>query len=59
MVSTSPYPIEPLYTKGGVVCGQCATWGPKKADWVPSKRLVPIVDKVFLKEVGYFTPPLL
>ena len=40
-----------------MVCGQHATCGCKRADWVPTKRLVPIEDKVFLKEEGYFTLP--
>ena len=32
-----------------------ATCGHKRADRVPTKRLVPIEDKVFLKEEGYYT----
>ena len=54
---TDPYPIEPVCVGGGVVCGQCATHGHKRSDWVSTKRLVPIKDKVFLKEEGYFTLP--
>ena len=53
---TNPYPIEPVQVGRGVVCGQHVTHGRKRADWVPAKRLVPIEDKVFLKEEGYFTP---
>ena len=34
-----------------VMCGH------KRADQVPTKRLVHIEDKIFLKEEGYFTPP--
>ena len=40
-----------------MVCGQHATRGHKRSDRVSTKRLVPIEDKVFLKEEGYFTPP--
>ena len=40
-----------------MVCGQCATCGHKRADRVLAKRLVPIKDKVLLKEEGYYTPP--
>ena len=29
---TNPYPIEPVWVGGGVVCGQCATCGHKRAD---------------------------
>ena len=54
---TDPYPIEPVCVEGGVVCGQCATRGRKRSDRVSTKKLVPIKDKVFLKEEGYFTPP--
>src|ERR1700743_2303186 len=54
---TDPYPIEPVRVGGGVVCGQRATRGRKRSDRVSTKRLVPIEDKVFLKEEGYFTPP--
>src|ERR1700743_1105125 len=54
---TDPYPIEPVRVGGGVVCGQCATRGCKRSDRVSTKRLVPIEDKVFLKEEGYYTPP--
>ena len=54
---TDPYPIEPVRVGGGVVYGQRATCGCKRSDWVSTKRLVPIEDKVFLKEEGYFTPP--
>ena len=53
---TNPYPIEPVHVGGGVVCGQCAMCGHKRSDWVSTKRLVPIKDKVFLKEEGYYTP---
>ena len=54
---TDPYPIEPVRAGGGVVCGQHATCGCKRSDRVSTKRLVPIEDKVFLKEEGYFTLP--
>ena len=54
---TDPYPIEPVCVVGGVVCGQHATCGHKRSDRVLTKKLVPIKDKVFLKEEGYFTPP--
>ena len=54
---TNPYPIEPVHVGGGVGHGQHATRGNKRADWVPTKRLVPIEDKIFLKEEGYYTPP--
>ena len=54
---TNLYLIEPLHTAGGVICGQHMMQGHKKADQVSSKKLVPIVDNVFLKEEGYFTPP--
>ena len=40
-----------------MVHGQCATHGRKRSDQVTTKRLVPIKDKVFLKEEGYYTPP--
>ena len=53
---TNPYPLEPVCVDGGVVCGQCAMCGCKRADRVSTKRLVPIEDKVFLKEEGYYTP---
>src|ERR1700743_2176104 len=49
---TDPYPIEPVRVGEGVVCGQCATRGCKRSDRVSTKRLVPIEDKVFLKEEG-------
>src|ERR1700743_2792951 len=49
---TDPYPIEPVHVGGGVVRGQHATGGCKRSDWVSTKRLVPIKDKVFLKEEG-------
>ena len=52
---TNPYPIEPVCVGGGVVCGQRATCDRKRSDWVSTKRLVPIRDKVFLKEEGYYT----
>ena len=54
---TDPYPIEPVCVRGGVVRGQCATRGHKRSDWITTKRLVPIEDKVFLKEEGYYTRP--
>ena len=54
---TNPYPIEPVRVGGGVVRGQRATRGCKRSDRVSTKRLVPIKDKVFLKEEGYYTPP--
>ena len=54
---TDPYPIEPVCIGGGVVQGQRATRGCKRSDQVSTKRLVPIEDKVFLKEEGYYTPP--
>ena len=54
---TDPYPIEPVRVGGGVVCGQRATCGRKRSDRVLTKRLVPIEDKVFLKEEGYFALP--
>ena len=54
---TNPYPIEPVHVRGGVVRGQRATCGCKRSDRVSTKRLVPIEDKVFLKEEGYYTPP--
>ena len=54
---TNPYPIEPVCVGGGVICGECVTHGHKRADQVSTKRLVPIEDKVFLKEEGYYTPP--
>ena len=54
---TDPYPIEPVRVGGGVVRGQCATRGRERSDRVSIKRLVPIKDKVFLKEEGYHTPP--
>ena len=54
---TDPYPIELVRVGGGVICGQRATHGHKRSDWVSTKRLVPIEDKVFLKEEGYFTLP--
>ena len=54
---TDPYPIEPVCIGGGVVRGQRATHGRKRSDWVSTKRLVPIEDKAFLKEEGYYTPP--
>ena len=54
---TDPYPIEPVHVGGGVVHGQHATHGCKRSDRVSTKRLVPIKDKVFLKEEGYFTLP--
>ena len=54
---TDPYPIEPVRVGGGVIHGQRATCGRKRSDWVSTKRLVPIEDKVFLKEEGYYTPP--
>ena len=53
---TDPYPIEPVHVGGGVICGQRATRGCKRSDRVSTKRLVPVEDKVFLKEEGYFTP---
>ena len=52
---TNPYPIEPVHVGGGVVCGQHVMHGCKRADQVLTKRLVPIEDKVFLKEEGYYT----
>ena len=54
---TDPYPIEPVRIGGGVVWGQRATCGCKRSDRVLTKRLVPIEDKVFLKEEGYYTLP--
>ena len=54
---TDPYPIEPICVGGGVVRGQRAICGRKRSDRVSTKRLVPIEDKVFLKEEGYYTPP--
>ena len=48
---TNPYPIEPVCVGGGVVCGQRAMCDHKRADQVPTKRLVPIEDKVFLRDV--------
>ena len=54
---TDPYPIEPVRVGGGVIRWQHATCGRKRSDRVSTKRLVPIEDKVFLKEEGYFTPP--
>ena len=54
---TDLYPIEPVRVGGGVVRGQRATRGHKRSDRVSTKRLVPIEDKVFLKEEGYYTPP--
>ena len=54
---TNPYPIKPVRIGRGVVHGQCVTCGCRRADWVSTKRLVPIKDKVFLKEEGYYTPP--
>ena len=54
---TDLYPIEPVCVGGGVVRGQRATRGRKRSDRVPTQRLVPIGDKIFLKEEGYFTPP--
>ena len=53
---TDPYPIEPVCVRGGVVRGQHVTRGRKRSDQVSTKRLVPIKDKVFLKEEGYYTP---
>ena len=38
-----------------MVCGQHVTLGCKRVDWVSTKRLVPIEDKHFLKEEGYYT----
>ena len=49
---TDPYPIEPVRVGGGVIHGQCATRGCKRSDRVSTKRLVPIKDKIFLKEEG-------
>ena len=40
-----------------MVHGQRATRGRKRSDQVMTKRLVPIEDKVFLKEEGYYTQP--
>ena len=40
-----------------MVCGQCATCGHNRSDWMSTKKLVPIEDKVSLKEEGYYTPP--
>ena len=57
MTLTDLYPIEPIHVGGGVVCGQHAMRGRKRSDRVLTKRLVPIEDKVFLKEEGYYTPP--
>ena len=54
---TDPYPIEPVRVGGGVVCGQRAMCGRKRSDRISTKRLVPIEEKVFLKEEGYYTPP--
>ena len=54
---TDLYPIEPVRVGGGVVHEQHATRGRKRSDQVSTKRLVPIKDKVFLKEEGYYTPP--
>ena len=34
----------------------CNAWL-ERSDRVSTKRLVPIKDKVFLKEEGYYTPP--
>ena len=39
-----------------MVCGQHTIHGCKRVDWVSTKRLVSIKDKVFLKEEGYHTP---
>ena len=39
-----------------MVHGQRATHGCKRTDQVSTKRLVPIEDKIFLKEEGYYTP---
>ena len=52
---TNPYPIESVCVRGGVVFGQHVTRGCKRSDWVSTKRLVPIEDKVLLKEEGYYT----
>ena len=49
---TDPYPIEPVRVGGGVVRGQHVMCGCKRSDWISTKRLVPIEDKVFLKEEG-------
>ena len=54
---TNPYPREPVHVAGGVVCGQHATYGRNRSDQVSTKRLVPIEDKVFLKEESYYTLP--
>ena len=54
---TDTHPIEPVHVGGGVVRGQRATGGRKRSDRVSTKRLVPIEDKVFLKEEGYYTLP--
>ena len=54
---TNPYPLEPVHVGGGVVRGQHMTRGCKRSDRVSTKRLIPIEDKVFLKEEGYCTPP--
>ena len=54
---TDPYPIELVCVGGGVVRGQHATHGCKRFNRVSTKRLVPIEDKIFLKEEGYFTLP--
>ena len=40
-----------------MVHGQHVTCGHKRSDQVTTKRLVPIEDKVFLKEEGYYTLP--
>ena len=53
---TDLYPIEPVCVRGGVVCGQHVTCGHRRSNQVSTKRLVPIEDKVFLKEEGYYTP---
>ena len=39
-----------------MVHGQRATRGCKRTDQVSTKRLVPIEDKIFSKEEGYYTP---
>ena len=54
---SDPYPIEPVCVGGGVVREQRATHGCKRSDRVSTKRLVPIEDKIFLEEEGYYTPP--
>src|SRR6202000_622699 len=49
---TDLYPIEPVCTGGGVVCGQCATRGHKRSDRVSTKRLFPIADNISFNGEG-------